>query len=97
MAKTRNRTLNKIEFVPQKAMIRGLWDKYGISLCPFGEGRVLYTAKTVIAENPEIEYDDGMRTLYLFTKGKWEPKREDSARHCGLWNTAGWKMQIQRV
>lgn len=37
---------------------------------PFGEGRIVYTIKTKCEESPEMEYDDGNTTIYLYTKGK---------------------------
>ena len=32
-------------------------------LDPFGEGRVIYTIKNIVAENPDIVYNDGITTL----------------------------------
>ena len=36
---------------------------------PFGKNRMVYTAKTRLIEEPEIDYDDGAATIYLYTKG----------------------------
>ncbi len=36
---------------------------------PFGLGRMVYTVKTKCAEVPEMEYEDGASTLFLYTKG----------------------------
>lgn len=44
---------------------------------PFGLGRMVYTVKNHCVEEPEMEYEDGASTLFLYTKGiKGEP-RED--------------------
>ena len=37
---------------------------------PFGADRMLYTIKNHCAEEPEMEYDDGAVTYFLYTKGK---------------------------
>ena len=36
---------------------------------PFGENRMVYTIKSKCEESPEMEYDDGNVTIYLYTKG----------------------------
>ena len=36
---------------------------------PFGLGRMVYTIQSRCAEVPEMPYDDGARTLYLYTRG----------------------------
>ena len=36
---------------------------------PFGKGRMLYTVKTSCVEVPELPYDDGSYTLYLYANG----------------------------
>lgn len=36
---------------------------------PFGEERMVYTMKTMCVEYPELSYEDGSRTIYLYTKG----------------------------
>jgi len=36
---------------------------------PFGKGEVIYTIKNIVAENPDIVYNDGMTTLILNAKG----------------------------
>ena len=43
---------------------------------PFGEGRVIYTIKNIIAENPDIVYNDGMTTMILNAKGKGSGNEE---------------------
>ena len=42
---------------------------------PFGLDRMVYTVKTHCVEAPEMEYEDGASTLFLYTKGtKGEPR-----------------------
>ena len=36
---------------------------------PFGLDRILYTIKNTCVEEPEMDYRDGVMTLYLYTKG----------------------------
>lgn len=36
---------------------------------PFDRGRMVYTIRNMCEEIPEMEYDDGMRTVFLNTKG----------------------------
>lgn len=37
---------------------------------PFGKDRMIYTFASMCEEDHTIEYDDGMKTIYLYTKGK---------------------------
>lgn len=37
---------------------------------PFGQNRMMYTVKNKCVELPEMEYEDGASTLFLYTKGK---------------------------
>ena len=37
---------------------------------PFGYDRMLYTIKNCCVEEPDMPYDDGVQTLYLYTNGK---------------------------
>lgn len=37
---------------------------------PFGDDRMIYTIKNQCVENPELPYEDGARTIFLYTKGK---------------------------
>ncbi len=37
---------------------------------PFGEERMVYTVRTMCEELPGLPYDDGARTLFLYTNGK---------------------------
>ena len=44
-----------------------------IFICPydsFGDDRMIYTIRNQCVENPELPYDDGARTIFLYTKGK---------------------------
>lgn len=36
---------------------------------PFGKNRMMYTFETHCKEDPAIEYNDGRKTIYLYTKG----------------------------
>lgn len=36
---------------------------------PFGRNRMMYTFETHCKEDPAIEYSDGIKTIYLYTKG----------------------------
>lgn len=36
---------------------------------PFGQDRMLYTIKNSCVEEPDMPYEDGARTLFLYTKG----------------------------
>lgn len=38
---------------------------------PFDRGRMVYTIRNMCEEVPEMEYDDGLRTVFLNTKGGW--------------------------
>ena len=43
---------------------------------PFGEGKVMYTIKNIVEENPDIVYNDGVTTLILNAKGKGSGNEE---------------------
>lgn len=44
---------------------------------PFGLGRMVYTVKNSCVEEPELVYNDGAKTLFLYTRGtKGEPPEE---------------------
>lgn len=44
---------------------------------PFGVERMVYTIKNGCVEEPELPYEDGARTIFLYTKGtKGEPPEE---------------------
>lgn len=36
---------------------------------PFDKGRMVYTIKNYCTEEPELPYEDGARTIFLYTKG----------------------------
>ena len=42
----------------------------------FGMGKMVYTIRRHIEEDPTFSYDDGTSILYLYTKGKSEPGQE---------------------
>ena len=37
---------------------------------PFGDDRMIYTIRNHCVENPELPYEDGARTIFLYTKGR---------------------------
>lgn len=37
---------------------------------PFGDNRMLYTVKNLVAENNQLVYNDGVTNLFLYTEGK---------------------------
>ena len=37
---------------------------------PFGDDRMIYTIRNHCVENPELPYEDGVRTIFLYTKGR---------------------------
>ena len=44
---------------------------------PFGLGRMIYTVKNGCVEEPGMAYEDGARTIFLYTKGtKGNPSEE---------------------
>ena len=44
---------------------------------PFGLDRMVYTVKSGCIEVPELPYEDGVRTIFLYTKGtKGDPPEE---------------------
>lgn len=44
---------------------------------PFGRKRMVYTIKNGCVEEPDLAYEDGARTIFLYTKGtKGEPTEE---------------------
>ena len=53
-----------------------LWVIFITSYDPFGAGRMVYTVRRKCEELPELEYDDGDETLYLYVKG--EPGKNTS-------------------
>ena len=36
---------------------------------PFGDDRMIYTIKNVVTENEKLLYNDGIRKIFLYTKG----------------------------
>lgn len=43
---------------------------------PFGLGRMVYTIRNHCAEEPEMKYEDGANTVFLYTKGTKEASDE---------------------
>lgn len=37
---------------------------------PFGQNRMCYTVKNVVLEEPDIKYEDGAVSIFLYTKGE---------------------------
>ena len=58
--------------LPSGALYRDLPDVYVIVITnfdPFDRDRIIYTGKTVILEEQDLEYNDGIKTIYLNTTG----------------------------
>jgi len=47
-----------------------MWTIWILPYDPFGLDYRIYTVKNIVEEDPEIEYNDGIRKLFLYTKGK---------------------------
>ena len=47
-----------------------MWTIWILSYDPFGKGYMMYSVKNRVEEFPEIEYNDGVRKLFLYTDGK---------------------------
>ena len=47
-----------------------LWSIWILPYDPFGGNRMIYTVKNVVEEMPRIEYNDGMRKIFLYTDGE---------------------------
>ncbi len=52
--------------------LRNLWIVFILPFDPFGAGRARYTARMGFEELPGFPYDDGLRVVYLNTKGSQE-------------------------
>ncbi|MBO5293403.1 MAG: Rpn family recombination-promoting nuclease/putative transposase [Lachnospiraceae bacterium] len=44
---------------------------------PFQRGRMVYTFETRCKEDTTVEYEDGLKTIYLYTKGKQENSSQE--------------------
>lgn len=47
-----------------------MWTIWILPYDPFGMDFMLYSVKNIVEENPEIDYNDGVRKLFLYTRGK---------------------------
>lgn len=47
-----------------------MWTIWILLYDPFGFEYMLYSVKNIVEECPEIEYNDGVRKIFLYTKGK---------------------------
>lgn len=43
---------------------------------PFGRKRMIYTIKNGCVEEPDLSYEDGARTIFLYTRAEGRPQRE---------------------
>ena len=59
----------KLDVVPQKVYYGADVDKL-MPFDPFGYNHMIYTIKNSCMEIPELPYEDGARTIFLYTKGK---------------------------
>ena len=46
-----------------------MWTIWILPYDPFGLDLRIYSVKNIVEENPKIEYNDGIRKLFLYTKG----------------------------
>jgi predicted transposase/invertase (TIGR01784 family) len=46
---------------------------------PFGRDRMVYTIRNMCEEDPTVPYDDGVRSLFLYTNGKTGITEQDEA------------------
>lgn len=53
-----------------------VWTIFILSKDPFGENRMCYTVKNMIKEDPNLDYEDGAVSLFLYTKGKLGGSKE---------------------
>ncbi len=47
-----------------------MWTIWILPYDPFGLDLMIYSVKNMVEENTEIEYNDGMKKIFLYTKGK---------------------------
>ena len=47
-----------------------MWTIWILSYDPFGLDYRVYTVKNVVEESPKIEYNDGVKKLFLYTGGQ---------------------------
>ena len=57
--------------------LRNVWVIMILSYDPVGEDRIVYTIRNHIVELPHIPYDDGARTMLLYTHGTKGPVSEE--------------------
>lgn len=48
---------------------------------PFDEGRMRYTIRNMCEENPQMPYDDGAQTIFLYTRGKGSARELEELLH----------------
>lgn len=58
------------EYLPE------VWTIFILPYDPFGKGRMCYTVRNNILEEPDVEYEDGAVSLFLYTRGKTEENEE---------------------
>lgn len=56
-----------------------MWTIFILTHDPFGRDRICYTVKNTVLEEPDISYEDGAVTLYLYTQGHLGGNRKLSA------------------
>jgi len=60
------------KLLPGGEPYKTLPDMYSIWILPydpFGDNRMIYTVKNIVAENNQIVYNDGVTKIFLYTKG----------------------------
>lgn len=79
-----HRRIGKIKVTPQHFVqgedygsLRNVFVIFIMTYDPFGRDRMVYTAKNGILEEPDIPYEDGARTIFLYTRGRRGNPPED--------------------
>lgn len=61
------------KLLPIGELYKNLPDMFSIWILPydpFGDNRMVYTVKSIVTENNQIVYNDGVTKIFLYTKGK---------------------------
>ncbi|MBQ7563787.1 MAG: Rpn family recombination-promoting nuclease/putative transposase [Lachnospiraceae bacterium] len=52
-----------------------------LSYDPFGENAMYYEAESILKTHPQVPYNDGVRRIFLYVKGKLPERAEKEDRH----------------
>lgn len=56
---------------------------------PFGRDRMMYTFRNTCEEEPDLEYDDGVRTIFCIPTARKAQRTKNLWSCCVIWRTAG--------